>query len=250
MAYGVDNNYQNVNKDVDQYLREQQKLKGDIGKGTLFGGQGIDVGVAAAEFRLAAAQQDRYDAFNRMADDYFDGKRIEEIQESRRRDTLTDAIDERNNRVQAAMQQGSYVDQRDRDFLAHTNIKQFDEARMQQELHEKDVRNDVKISEINQQKDLQLEQAELDVISQLTGKNEYGQPIQQTAEDIKALRERMSLIQELRTGASLDSRVQKPNVMSTEELMANQIKLQELQQQLGTEYDALGDSLTHSGRSK
>ena len=60
----------------------------------------------------------------------------------------------------------------------------------------------------------------------------------------------MSLIQEVRTGASLDSRVQKPNVMSTEELMANQIKLQELQQQLGTEYDALGDSLTHSGRSK
>ena len=130
------------------------------------------------------------------------------------------------------MQQGSYVDQRDRDFLAHTNIKQFDEARMQQELHEKDVRNDVKISEINQQKDLQLEQAELDVISQLTGKNEYGQPIQQTAEDIKALRERMSLIQELRAGASLDSRVEKPKVMSTEELMANQIKLQELQQLL------------------
>ena len=148
------------------------------------------------------------------------------------------------------MQQGSYVDQRDRDFLAHTNIKQFDEARMQQELHEKDVRNDVKISEINQQKDLQLEQAELDVISQLTGKNEYGQPIQQTAEDIKALRERMSLIQDLRTSSNLDSRVEKPKVMSTEELMANQIKLQELQQQLGTEYDALGDSLTHGGRTK
>ena len=92
-----------------------------------------------------------------MADDYFDWKRIEEIKESRRMDTLTDAIDERNNRVQAVMQQGSYVDQRNRDFLAHTNIKQFDELRMQQELHQKDVGNDVKISEINQQKDLQLE---------------------------------------------------------------------------------------------
>lgn len=32
MAYAVDRNYQNVNKDVEQYLSEQQKLQRDIGK--------------------------------------------------------------------------------------------------------------------------------------------------------------------------------------------------------------------------
>lgn len=75
MAYAVDRNYQNVNKDVEQYLSEQQKLQRDIGNGKLFSGNGMKVGAAAAEFRLLAEEQDRIDAFNQMADDYFDGKK-------------------------------------------------------------------------------------------------------------------------------------------------------------------------------
>ena len=54
-----------------------------------------------------------------MADDYFDGKKIDQILESRRRDPLNEAIDERDNRVQSAMQQGNFVDTRDKEFLFH-----------------------------------------------------------------------------------------------------------------------------------
>lgn len=37
MAYAVDRNYQNVNnKDVEQYLSEQQKLQRDIGMVSYF----------------------------------------------------------------------------------------------------------------------------------------------------------------------------------------------------------------------
>lgn len=36
MAYAVDRNYQNVNKDMEQYLSEQQKLQRDIGNSKLF----------------------------------------------------------------------------------------------------------------------------------------------------------------------------------------------------------------------
>lgn len=78
MAYAVDRNYQNVNnKDVEQYLSEQQKLQRDIGNGKLFSVNGMKVGAAAAEFRLLAEEQDRIDAFNQMADDYFDSKKID-----------------------------------------------------------------------------------------------------------------------------------------------------------------------------
>lgn len=59
MAYAVDRNYQNVNKDVEQYLSEQQKLQRDIGNGKLFSVNGMKVGAAAAEFRLLAEEQDR-----------------------------------------------------------------------------------------------------------------------------------------------------------------------------------------------
>ena len=44
MAYAVDKNYQNVNKDVNQYLSEQQKLQADIGNNKLFSGDGIKMG--------------------------------------------------------------------------------------------------------------------------------------------------------------------------------------------------------------
>lgn len=112
------------------------------------------------------------------------------------------------------MQQGSYVDTRDKDFLFHNNPQQYEQARVQGEVANQGVLNDAKITELNQQKDLQLNQAELDVISQLTGKNEYGQGRQQ----------------------------------SIEELMANQIKLQQLHQQLNGEYQELNSSL--QGRSR
>lgn len=48
MAYAVDRNYQNVNKDMEQYLSEQQKLQRDIGNSKLFSGNGMKVGAAAA----------------------------------------------------------------------------------------------------------------------------------------------------------------------------------------------------------
>ena len=99
MAYAVDRNYQNVNKDMEQYLSEQQKLQRDIGNSKLFSGNGMKVGAAAAEFRLLAEEQDRIDAFNQMADDYFDhkirvslqNKKIDK-QARRKRDSIGKAI--------------------------------------------------------------------------------------------------------------------------------------------------------------
>ena len=248
MAYAVDGNYENVNKDVEQYLSEQQKLQADIGKGKLFSGNGIKIGAAAAEFKTLADEQDRIDAFNQMADDYHDSKKIEQILESRRRDTLDEAIDERDNRVQNAMQQGSHVDARDKNFLFHNNPQQYEQARVQGEVANQGVLNDAKITELNQQKDLQLNQAELDVISQLTGKNEYGQERHQSVEELKALKEKMEIIQEMKANTDVSSQIQAPKVMSTEELMANQIKLQQLHQQLNGEYQELNSSL--QGRSR
>lgn len=248
MAYAVDKNYQNVNKDVDQYLSEQQKLQADIGNNKLFSGDGIKIGVAAAEFRTLANEQDRIDAFNQMADDYHDGKKIEQILESRRRDTLDAAIDERDNRVQNAMQQGSHVDTRDKDFLFHNNPQQYEQARVQGEIANQGVLNDAKITQLNQQKDLQLNQAELDVISQLTGKNEYGQERHQSVEELRALKEKMEIIQEMKAHTDVSSQIKSPKIMSTEELMANQIRLQQLHQQLNGEYQELNNSL--QGRSR
>lgn len=248
MAYAVDRNYQNLNKDVEQYLSEQQKLQRDIGNGKLFSGNGMKVGAAAAEFRLLAEEQDRIDAFNQMADDYFDGKKIDQILESRRRDPLNEAIDERDNRVQSAMQQGNFVDTRDKEFLFHNNPQQYEQARVQGEVANQGVLNDAKITELNQQKDLQLNQAELNVISQLTGKNEYGQERHQSVEELKALKEKMEIIQEMKANTDGSSQIQAPHIMSTEELMANQMNLQQLQQQLNSEYHELNSSL--QGRSR
>lgn len=249
MAYAVDSNYENVNKDVEQYLSEQQKLQADIGKNKLFSGNGIKIGVAAAEFNALAAENDRIDAFNQMADDYWDGKKIDQILESRRREPLNEAIDERDNRIQNAMQQGNYVDARDKDFLFHNNPQQYGQARVQGEVANQGVLNDAKITELNQQKDLQLNQAELDVISQLTGKNEYGQERHQSVEELRALKEKMEIIQEMKANTDVSPKpVQAPKIMSTEELMANQIKLQQLHQQLNGEYQELNSSL--QGRSR
>lgn len=249
MAYAVDRNYQNVNnKDVEQYLSEQQKLQRDIGNGKLFSVNGMKVGAVAAEFRLLAEEQDRIDAFNQMADDYFDSKKIDQILESRRRDPLNEAIDERDNRVQSAMQQGNFVDTRDKEFLFHNNPQQYEQARVQGEVANQGVLNDAKITELNQQKDLQLNQAELDVISQLTGKNEYGQERHQSVEELKALKEKMEIIQEMKANTDGSSQIQAPHIMSTEELMANQMNLQQLQQQLNIEYHELNSSL--QGRSR
>ena len=165
-----------------------------------------------------------------MADDYHDGKKIEQILESRRRDTLDAAIDERDNRVQNAMQQGSHVDTRDKDFLFHNNPQQYEQARVQGEIADQGVLNDAKITELNQQKDLQLNQAELDVISQLTGKNEYGQERHQSVEELRALKEKMEIIQGMKAHTDVSSQIKSPKIMSTEELMANQIRLQQLHQ--------------------
>jgi hypothetical protein len=240
MAYAVDRNYQNVNKDVEQYLSEQQKLQRDIGNSKLFSGNGMKVGAAAAEFRLLAEEQDRIDAFNQMADDYFDGKKIDQILENRRRDPLNEAIDERDNRVQSAMQQGNFVDTRDKEFLFHSNPQQYEQARVQGEVANQGVLNDAKITELNQ--------AELDVISQLTGKDEYGQERHQTVEELRALKEKMEIIQEMKANTDVSSQIQAPHIMSTEELMVNQMNLQQLQQQLNSEYHELNSSL--QGRSR
>ena len=248
MAYAVDNNYENVNKDIDKYLSEQQKLQADIGNTKLFSANGMKVGTAAAEFRLLAEEQDKIDAFNQMADDYQDGKKIEQIMESRRRDVLNEAIDERNNRVQNAMQEGNFVDSRDKDFLFHNNPQQYEQARVQAEVANNGVLNAASITEINHQKDLQLNQAELDVISQLTGKNEYGQERQQSVEELQALKEKMQIIQEMKANTNVESQIKPVQVMSTEELMRNQIGLQQLHQQLNEEYHDLNSSL--QGRSR
>lgn len=244
MAYAVDENYQDVNKDLDKYLSEQEKLKNDIGNSKLFTSNGMKIGTAAAEFRALANEQDQIDAFNQMADDYQDGKKIEAIQESRRRDVLNEAINERNDRVQNAMQQGNFVDSRDKDFLYHTNPQQYEQARVQAEVMNDSVMNDAEISQINQQKDLQLNQAELDVISQLTGKNEFGQDRQQTVEELQALKEKMEIIQQMKANTNVESQIKAPHVMSTEELMQNQIQLQQLQQQLNGEYEEINNNLT------
>ena len=209
-----------------------------------------DVGLLATQFQMAAAEQDKLDAFNQMADDYFDGKKIDAIFESRRRDPLTNAIDERNDRVQAAMQQGSYVDQRDKDFMINTNIHQLDQAHRQEHAHDKIVDAEIKITEMNQEKSLQLEQAELEAISQLTGTDNYGIPRSQTSEDINAIREKIKLIQEIKQEANLDSQIKLPQSMSTEELMANQMDLQQLQQQLNQEYHNIGNKLINSQKPK
>lgn len=147
------------------------------------------------------------------------------------------------------MQQGNYVDARDKDFLFHNNPQQYGQARVQGEVANQGVLNDAKITELNQQKDLQLNQAELDVISQLTGKNEYGQERHQSVEELRALKEKMEIIQEMKANTDVSPKpVQAPKIMSTEELMANQIKLQQLHQQLNGEYQELNSSL--QGRSR
>lgn len=218
---------------------EEEKLK-----------TGIDTGLLAAQFRIAAAQQDRYDAFNQMADDYYDSKKIDAIQDSRRRDPLTTAIDERNDKVETAMQQGHFVDQRDKDFMINTNPQQYENARIEQQAYNKGVETDVKITEINQQKDLNLQQAELDTISQLTGKDEYGIDRKQTPEDIQAIREKMKLIQELKQTTNVESQIKKPESLTTEELVANNMDLKQLQQQLNREYKSIGDELINDSLVK
>lgn len=244
MAYSVDNNYKDINQDVNQYLNEQNKLKQDLNKSPL--GNSNNISMMAREYDILARQNDRIDAFNQMADDYQDGKTIDSIEESRRRDPLNQAIDERNDRVQGAMQNSQYVDTRDKNFLYHTNPQQYEQSRVQGEVNNQGVLNDAKITELNNQKDLQLNQAELDVISQLTGKNEYGQERHQSPEELKALKEKMKIIQDMKTNTDVSSQIQKPHVMSTEELMANQIKLQQLHQQLNGEYQDINNNL--SGR--
>lgn len=249
MAYAVDGNYENVNKDVEQYLSEQQKLQSDIGNGKLFSGNGIKIGVAAAGFKNLAAENDRYDAFNQMVDDYWDGKKMDQILESRRREPLNEAIDERTNRIANAIQQGDYVDARDKDFVYRNNRDKLAEAGALGNARHEGVLNDAHITELNQQKDLQLNQAELDVINQLTGKNEYGQERHQSIEELRALKEKMEIIQEMKARTDVSPKpVQAPKIMSTEELMANQIKLQQLHQQLNGEYQELNSSL--QGRSR
>ena len=122
-----------------------------------------------------------------MADDYFDGKKIDQILESRRRDPLNEAIDERDNRVQSALQQGNFVDTRDKEW-------------------------------------------------------------HQYVEELKELKEKMEIIQEMKANTDGSSQIQAPHIMSTEELMANQMNLQQLQQQLNSEYHELNSSL--QGRSR
>ena len=244
MAYAMDENYKDVNTDINQYLQEQNKLKQDIIKKSPLGLDSSNISSMATEFRIAAEAQDKMDAFDQMANDYFDGKKIEQIMDSRRRDPLNQAIDERNNRIQSAMQQGSYVDSREKDFLFHNNPQQYEQARVQGEVINQGVLADSQITSLNQQKDLQLNQAELDVINQLTGKNEFGQERHQTVEELQALREKMKIIQEMKANTDVSSQIEKPHVMSTEELMANQIKLQQLQQQLNSEYQELNSSLS------
>lgn len=244
MAYAMDENYKDVNTDINQYLQEQNKLKQDIIKKSPLGLDSSNISSMATEFRIAAEAQDKMDAFDQMANDYFDGKKIEQIMDSRRRDPLNQAIDERNNRIQSAMQQGSYVDSREKDFLFHNNPQQYEQARVQGEVINQGVLTDSQITSLNQQKDLQLNQAELDVINQLTGKNEFGQERHQTVEELQALREKMKIIQEMKANTDVSSQIEKPHVMSTEELMANQIKLQQLQQQLNSEYQELNSSLS------
>ena len=244
MAYAMDENYKDVNTDINQYLQEQNKLKQDMIKKSPSGLDSSNISLMATEFRIAAEAQDKMDAFDQMANDYFDGKKIEQIMDSRRRDPLNQAIDERNNRIQSAMQQGSYVDSREKDFLFHNNPQQYEQARVQGEVINQGVLNDSQITSLNQQKDLQLNQAELDVINQLTGKNEFGQERHQTVEELQALREKMKIIQEMKANTDVSSQIEKPHVMSTEELMANQIKLQQLQQQLNSEYQDLNSSLS------
>lgn len=244
MAYAMDENYKDVNTDINQYLQEQNKLKQDMIKKSPLGLDSSNISSMATEFRIAAEAQDKMDAFDQMANDYFDGKKIEQIMDSRRRDPLNQAIDERNNRIQSAMQQGSYVDSREKDFLFHNNPQQYEQARVQGEVINQGVLADSQITSLNQQKDLQLNQAELDVINQLTGKNEFGQERHQTVEELQALREKMKIIQEMKANTDVSSQIEKPHVMSTEELMANQIKLQQLQQQLNSEYQELNSSLS------
>lgn len=247
MAYSIDENYKGVSTDINQYLQEQEKLKEDINKSTL--GLNIsNISSAATNFRFAADAQDKIDAFDQMTNDYFDGKKIDQIIESRRRDPLNQAIDERDNRIQNAMQQGSYVDSRDKNLLFHNNPQQFEQARIQGEVANQGVLADAEITSINQQKDIQLNQAELDVIKQLTGKNDFGQERHQTIEDLQVLREKMKIIQEMKTNTKVSSQIEKPHVMSTEELMANQLQLQQLHQQLGDEYQELNSSLSGKKR--
>lgn len=243
MAYALDENYKDVNEDVNRYLQEQQKLQRDMSKGSLLGVDTSNISSMAAQFRVAAENQDRIDAFEQMANDYHDGKRIEQIMDSRRRDPLNAAINERNDRVQAAMQQGSFVDARDKNFMFHTNPGQYEQASIQADVINQGVVNNANITAINQQKDLQLNQAELDIISQLSGKNEYGQDRQLSVEELSALREKMQLIQDIKATTSLGSQIERPHVMSTEELMENQMRLQQLQQQLSDEYHQINDSL-------
>ena len=58
----------------------------------------------------------------------------------------------------------------------------------------------------------------------------------------------MEIIQEMKANTDVSSQIQAPHIMSTEELMANQMNLQQLQQQLNSEYHELNSSL--QGRSR
>ncbi len=261
----LDSNLENVDEETLKKIQEQNRInqqKVDVNKimdsvdapEVEFDDKkfktGANVGMLAAQFKITADMQDKYDAFNQMADDYFDSKKIDAIQDSRRRDPLTTAINERNDKVETAMQEGTYIDERDKNFFIHTNPQQYENARKEEEAYNKSVETDVKITEINQQKDLNLQQAELDTISQLTGKDEYGVDRKQTPEDIQAIREKMKLIQELKQNTDVESKIKKPESLTTEELVANNMDLKKLQQQLNREYNSINNELTSNSAVK
>lgn len=248
MSYSIDGNNQNIDNNTQKYLEEQQKLKAGIDNSKLFSGNEKIIGPAAAEFDILAKENDRIDDFNQMVNDYWDSKKIDQIFESRRRDPLDDAINERDNKVQNDMIQGNHIDSRDKEFLFHNNPQQYEQARVQGEVANQGVLNDAKITELNQQKELKLNEAELDVITQLSGRNEFGQEIHQTPEEVRALKEKMEVIQEMKENADVSPQIEAPHIMSTEELMANQMNLQQLQQQLNSEYNELNNNL--QGRNR
>lgn len=64
----------------------------------------------------------------------------------------------------------------------------------------------------------------------------------------KYIKEKMEIIQNMKSNTDVESHIEKPHVMSTEELMVNQIKLQQLHQQLNGEYQDINNNL--SGRSR
>lgn len=182
-----------------------------------------------AEFEATRQQEQE-------VNNYLDRVKIEEIQASRDRDPLTAAIDERTNKLLEQSQNLGYIDKRDKDFIADQNPQAAHLAEVQRDVTYNQAMNDANISQLNTDKELQINQGEMDLIKQATDTSGYYSGVPGSKEETQRLyqlNQQMAMIQSIKEQSDFSSHMQQPEVMSTEDMMVNNQALAELYEKLG-----------------